>query len=210
MGYARRRVIAATVTLGSVGLLARVLMILPAVNDAVFGDLPRSRQDFARMCEDGRSPEPFPRAAPYKPRAGKGPHPWVVIEDGWEARSAAGTETREPDVGDEPDPDTVQLVVCSKVSGSVPGTEITCDYTDGPPYAASVTPSVTSSRGRYAVAVYEARTGDLVGRGTLDGDNKVACLGLSSAGSTDPLYTNPGWKAYARLLADIQDHPSGS
>ncbi|MFJ8751939.1 hypothetical protein ACIREO_21795 [Streptomyces sp. NPDC102441] len=84
MTRVRRRVVKAlVVALGSAALVAWVLMLLPPVNDAVLGDKPREQGDFARMCEGG---EPFPRAASYEP--GVAPHPWVVIEDGWDPYGA--------------------------------------------------------------------------------------------------------------------------
>ncbi|KAF4409192.1 hypothetical protein [Streptomyces lycii] len=196
-----------------VGLVVWLLMLLPPVNDAVFGDQPRKLNDFARMCEDGGKGggEPFPRAAAYEPGAGRTPHPWVAVENGRRAAySSRGTETKEPAWGEKPEPGTVQLVACSVESGSVPGTEISCGYTDNPLGAGSATHSVEFSQGRYTVAVFEARTGDLVGRGTVEGDEDVECSKYVSAELTEPRTTNPRWEAYADLIAGLGAAPPGS
>jgi hypothetical protein len=202
-------------TAAALGLVSWGLMQIPPVNDAVLGDRPRDLGDFARMCKNGRNGEPFPRAAPYEP--GVGPHPWVVFKDesGIYSYSSTGTEAKEPEWGEEPDADTVQLVACSNVSGSVPGTKITCQYTDDPlaPLGldqGGAKQSVEFSQGLYTVAVIEARTGDLVGKRTLKGDDKVDCDDSAVEGDTAPVYTSPTWDAYADLLADVHAVPSGS
>ncbi|QOV36128.1 hypothetical protein IM697_39965 [Streptomyces ferrugineus] len=186
-------------TMAAVGLVSWGLMLLPPVNDAVLGDLPRNIWDFERICEDDRNGEPFPRAASYEP--GPGPHPWVAIHNGGALSSAQGTETKESEsIEEEPDPDTVELVACTEPTGSVPGTEFTCSY--------SMVGPVEFSRGVYTVTVVEARTGDLVGRDTVRGD--MECPYVIGAKETGPFYTDPQWEAYADLFADIQAAPSGS
>jgi hypothetical protein len=179
------RLVGAATALGLAGLLAWALMLLPPVNDAVLGDLPRDLHDFARMCE-GES------------------DPWVAIEDDWAAHSSSGTDTKEPvDRNHEPAPESVQLVMCSKVSGSVPGTEISCSYTSGPLGYGPVTQTVEFSRGQYTVSVFEARDGELVASRTLRGDSKVQCAQFVAAEESEPRYTTPEWKAYADLAADL-------
>ncbi len=205
-----RRLLVPLASLGSAALLSWALMLLPAVNDAVLGDLPRGLEDFARICgDDGEGGgEPFPRAAPYEPPGeGREPRPWVAVEDGWDAHSATGTETREPEWGDEPDADAVELVACSAATGAVPGTEISCPYTDDPFGLGAATQSVEFARGRYAVTVYEARTGELVGEGTLEGEEEVECFEYVAEGRTERILTTPEWSAYAALLADVQSAP---
>jgi hypothetical protein len=206
MTRVRRRLITAITALGSAVLVAWVLMLLPPVNDAVLGDKPRELEDFARMCEDGGSGEPFPRAASYEP--GAAPHPWVVIEDEWDAHSSTGRETKEPEWGEEPDPEAVQLVACSVVSGSVPDTEITCEYSRFG--VGEATQSVEFSQGRYTVHVREARTGDLVLKAALEGDEEVECFERTAEGNTEPVYSSPTWDAYADLFAEVDATPSGS
>ncbi|MFH8534709.1 hypothetical protein ACH4GE_40740 [Streptomyces tendae] len=197
-------------TTAALGLVSWGLMLLPPVNDAVLGDLPRDLGDFERMCKDGGngSGEPFPRAASYEP--GAGPHPWVAITDGWQAYSSTGTETKEPEWGEEPAPEAVQLVACSVAVGSVPGTEITCPYSEGPLGLGPATQSIEHSQGRYTVGVYEARTGDLVDSGALRGVDEVECSQYAAAGDSEPRYTRPAWGDYAHLLTDVQATPSDS
>lgn len=201
-----RRLVGATTALGLAGLLAWALMLLPPVNDAVLGDLPRDLHDFARMCEgeSEASGEPFPRAASYRTQDAGRSHPWVAIEDDWAAHSSSGTDTKEPvDRDHEPAPESVQLVMCSKVSGSVPGTEISCSYTSGPLGYGPVTQTVEFSRGQYTVSVFEARDGELVASRTLRGESKVECAQFVAAEEAEPRYTTPAWKAYADLAADL-------
>ncbi|ONK11095.1 hypothetical protein [Streptomyces sp. MP131-18] len=208
-----RRVVITSVALGSAAVLSWALMLLPPVNDAVLGDLPRDLRDFARICgEDGEGGgEPFPRAAPFEPGAEQEPSPWVAIEDEWDEHSATGTETAEPEWGDdEPDADTVQLVACAAVSGAVPGSDISCPYTEGPLGFGPATQSVEFAQGRYRVTVYEARTGDKVGEGVLEGEDDVECYEYVSAEEAGPIYTSPEWDAYATLLTEVQAAPAGS
>ncbi|MFE6595465.1 hypothetical protein [Streptomyces sp. NPDC057781] len=203
LGLVVRRLLVATVALG---LVAWGLMLLPPVNDAVLGDRPRDLADFARMCEGegDSSGEPFPRAAAYEP--GAGPHPWVVIEeeDGWQTYSSTGTETSEPERDKEPDPDAVQLVACSVVTGVVAGTAITCPYNNP---LGSDGQTIEFGQGLHTVAVYEARTGDLVGNGRLEGDDAVECWETASSGM-ESYYTAPERDVYADLLAGMYAAPS--
>ncbi|WP_399880280.1 hypothetical protein ACGH7X_00750 [Streptomyces sp. BBFR51] len=208
-----RRLVTAAVTLGVAAALSWALMLIPPVNDAVLGDLPRDLRDFARMCEDGGSDEngeSFPRAASYEPKGGS-PHSWVAIEDAWPAHSSSGTDTKEPvDLDHEPAADSVQLVLCSKVSGAVPGTEISCSYTNGPLGYGPVTQTVEFSRGSYVVSVFEARTGELVASRTLRGDNTVECAQFVAEERAEPRYTTPPWDAYAGLINGLSAPPSGT
>ncbi|MFF1924686.1 hypothetical protein ACFVW8_29485 [Streptomyces sp. NPDC058221] len=181
-------------TLGSAALVAWVLMLLPSVNDAVLGDKPRERKDFARMCEGG---EPFPRAASYEP--GSAPHPWVVIEDGWDPYSSMGTTKKESAGRKDPDPDSVQLVACSAVSGSIPDTDIPCVYDRHGVGAATM--SIKFAQGRSTVYVREARTGDLIRKAVLEGDEKVECS--ETVTTTEPDYTRPNRDAYVDLFAEV-------
>lgn len=195
-------------TTAVLGLASWGLMLLPPVNDAVLGDLPRDLRDFARICEDDHKGEPFPRAASYQPS--DGPHPWVVIEDGWDSYSFAGEQAAEPKGEEElePDPGTVELVACREQGGAVPGTEITCAYS--PSGVGPVAQSVKFSQGVYTVVVVEARTGDLVRRGTVKGNTDVECARFIAEGETGPVHTDPRRDAYVDLLADFQAGPSGS
>ncbi|CAL9338614.1 hypothetical protein [Streptomyces sp. enrichment culture] len=210
-----RRLLGVTAALGLAGLLSWALMLLPPVNDAVLGDLPRDLDDFARLCEDGsgESGEPFPRAASYRPQDPEDrSRPWVAVEDDRAAHASSGTVPEEPvDRDHEPSPESVQLVMCSKVSGSVPGTEISCSYTNGPLGYGPVTQTVEFARGRYTVDVFEARNGERVATRTLRGDSEVQCARLVTAGESEPRYTTPGWQAYAQLAADLPSpRPDGA
>lgn len=124
----------------------------------------------------------------------------MVIEDGWDSYSSTDKQTKEPKPEEEPDPGTVQLVVCREQAGAVMDTEITCSYS--PSGVGEVTQSVTFSQGVYTVAVVEARTGDLVRRGTVKGDSDVECFRFTAEGETGPFYTVPLRDAYVDLLAD--------
>jgi hypothetical protein len=192
-------------TTAVLGLMSWGLMLLPPVNDIVLGDKPRNLWDFARICEDDRTGDPFPRAAAYEPEAG--PHPWVAIENGNSAYASKGTETEDPVwPDDEPAPDTVQLVACREPAGSVPGTEVSCAYSmHGLGVGGQ---SVEFSQGVYTVTVVEARTGDVVRRGTVRGE--TGCAESIVAGEKGPHRTDPSWEAYADLLAGIHTAPSGS
>ncbi|WP_165953783.1 hypothetical protein [Streptomyces sp. 8K308] len=198
---ARRALRPLAVTTVVLGLAAGGLMLIPAVNDAVLGDRPRDLLDFARMCEDGGHGDPFPRAAAYEPAQGDGPPPWVVIEDDWDAWASTGGSN--PDLEDEPAPDEVQLVACSEVVGSVPDTRISCGYTEGPLGLGPATETVEFSQGRYRVTVIEARTGAVVGDGSLDGDEDVECAEAVWGENPGPEYTVPDGEQYADLLAEV-------
>ncbi|WBB59293.1 hypothetical protein O7599_27490 [Streptomyces sp. WMMC500] len=196
--------------LGAVGLVAwgvilvvLGVMLVPSVNDAVLGDKPRDLRDFTRMCEDDGSGEPFPRAASYEP--GVASNPWVAVEDGWAAYSSQDTATKESKWAEEPGPDSVQLVACTVRSGAVPGTELSCDYGD----ILGVSPdtvSISFFQGLWTVHVREARTGELVHKAELEGDEGVEC-DETVHGSTKPRYTSLTWDAYADLFSKIDAAP---
>ena len=200
-----RRFVVTTVVLG---LAAGGLLLVPLVNDLVLGDRPRDLDDFVRMCEGDGGADPFPRAAPYEPGRAGGPPPWVVVEEGWEDWSSTGG--REQDLEDEPSPGDVQLVACAERDGRVPDTDISCGYTDGPLGLGPVTETVEFSQGRYRVTVYEARTGEPVGGGTLLGDAEVECADAVFGEDPGPEYTEPDGRQYADLLAEVHGTAAGA
>lgn len=201
------------------GLAAWALMLAAPVNDAVLGDLPRELSDFTRMCEHdgGDSDRAFPRAAAYTP--GHGTRPWVAVEDAYPEHSARGAGAEAP----EPRPDRVELVACGERSGEVDGTEKGCDYTVGLGQEAVFT--TTYAQSRYRVSVFEARTGERVGGGTIKGRAVTECPASISAGREDlsaaedaqdsgsagmetpvpvePEYSGTEQEAYAHLLAGL-------
>ncbi|MDT0345489.1 hypothetical protein [Streptomyces litchfieldiae] len=179
-----------------VGALAWVTwqFVVPPLTEAVLDQKPEDLNDFARICENAQryedSDDPFEKAAPYE---GNGPHPWVLIEDGYQEAASTGARL---DTGPEPEPSEVQLVMCSDRFGHLDG-GTSCGYV-----GSEGTTSLNYHAGRYSVTVYEARTGRRVDGNVLSGAEPGECPHYVSE-YEDVLYTEPGNADYEALMADV-------
>lgn len=146
--WTRRRILRLTIT-GLVTAVAAWFTAVPMALHVFVGERPTDITQFARMCDGGK---PFGRTADY---AGKAPHPVLVFGDDV---SSYPNYMADP----QPEPDTVQLVGCTRLLGTVPGAPVgECNYMGGHTWE--------TYQGRYRVDIYEARTGRHVTSFNLDG-----------------------------------------
>lgn len=73
------------------------------------------------------------------------------------------------------------------------------------------TSSVDHAQGRYTVVVREARTGEAVISGTVDGEDDVECslrIAAREGEAEETRYTSPDWEQYGHVVADLRDAKS--
>ncbi len=155
-----RRVTGLTIT-GLVTAAAVWFTAVPIVLHVLVGERPTDLAHFARMCDGG---PPFGRTAAYE---GPAPHPIAVYSES--PGDFPDFHNGEP----PPEPDTVQLVGCARLTGKAsPNVLKTCSYEGGHGWE--------TYQGRYRIDVYEARTGRAVTSFDLDG------IGPDDIGGTCP------------------------
>ncbi|MEU0467137.1 hypothetical protein ABZ215_24310 [Amycolatopsis sp. NPDC006131] len=176
--------------------LSAVVVWFTAVSLALelaFGEQPREITDLARLCTGGA---PFGQAPAY---TGPGPHAVAVYEgSGFPEYLQGFAETDQ----NWPPADEVQLVGCSRLIGQAqPAAIRTCEYEDGS--------SLVTYQGRWAVTVFEARTGRRVAEFTVDGaPSRSDCqptilVPSGSRGNDDTDYSAPEDAAFAAHLTPL-------
>jgi hypothetical protein len=134
----------------------------PAPGSSFIADLPRSTDDFKRLCETSVG---FTASDTYAP--GPGLHPVVLLEGGGEPtkyadfhRTLPGGWTLEPDADSSSNAEfaAIQLVACARLIEQTAGE--TCEFNGdagGPPKR------LTQMYATYELKLYEAKTGKAVG-----------------------------------------------
>ncbi|WP_031482353.1 hypothetical protein [Streptomyces bicolor] len=162
---------------------------LSSLGDVVMVSRPYYLRDFGRLCtHPGAS---YAKAAPY---GGSGPHPVVLID---EEKGTDPVVTAPAGRSGEPDPDDVQLVVCSRIVRRE--LDLVCMYEGGEA-------SLTFYRARYRIDVYEARTGRRITGHTVDADTVDSCpiwMSLNGRRGREERVAAPAQEEYQHIVDEV-------